>query len=119
MGDRMRCGKIIWLALIGGMLFLGASAFAGQMRLPADLVYSKADGSPGKVVFSHEFHVALSDKCTVCHGDLFRMLRPTRTVTHPDMEAGRSCGACHNGSMAFGPGDPATCDRCHGAGGKS
>lgn len=88
---------------------------AGELKLPADVVYA-SPASPGKVVFSHQTHVALSDKCTSCHNVPFRMLKPTRVVSHADMEAGRSCGVCHNDAMAFGAKDPAACGRCHGGG---
>lgn len=105
-----------WLAV--AVLILAGHAAAEQLRLPPDLTYSKAEGSPGKVVFSHQLHTAVADKCTACHIQLFRMLRPTRQVTHADMEAGKSCGACHNGQMAFGPTDAAGCPRCHVSEGK-
>lgn len=101
------------------LLALGGHAAAQQLRLPPDLVYAKAGGSPGRVAFSHQVHVAVSEKCTACHVALFRMLTPTRTVTHAEMEAGKSCGACHNDTMAFGPTDPAGCGRCHVGEGKS
>ncbi len=101
---------IIWLAATA--LMLAGSSAAEQLRLPPDRVY-KSDGSPGKVIFSHEFHTAVADKCTACHMQLFRMLRPTHRVTHAEMDAGKSCGACHNGQVAFGPTDPAGCNRCH------
>jgi len=107
------------ICMAGVVLILAGHAAAEQLRLPPDLTYSKAEGSPGKVIFSHQFHTAVADKCTVCHVKLFRMLRPTRQVTHADMEAGKSCGACHNGQMAFGPTDPAGCTRCHVGEGKS
>ncbi len=113
------CGKkagIAWLAAT--VLMLASSSVAEQLRLPPDLLY-RSDGSPGTVVFSHEFHTAIADKCTACHIQLFRMLRPTHRVNHADMEAGKSCGACHNGRMAFGPTDPAGCGRCHVSEGKS
>ncbi len=106
-----------WLA--GAILILAGQAVAQQLRLPPDLTYSKVEGSPGKVIFSHQFHFAVSEKCTACHIKLFPMLRPTRQVTHAEMETGRSCGACHNGQMAFGPTDPAGCNRCHVGEGKS
>ena len=96
------------------LMALGGHAAAQQLRLPPDLTYSKAEGSPGRVIFSHQLHVAVSEKCTACHVSLFRMLTPTRTATHGEMEAGRSCGACHNDKMAFGPTDAAACSRCHG-----
>ena len=92
---------------------IGAPAASQQLRLPADLVYGNSAASPGKVIFSHDFHVAASGKCTACHLRLFRMLRPTGQVGHADMDAGRSCGACHNDQMAFGSADPANCARCH------
>jgi len=114
--------RAIWrggLACIAAVtLVLGVQAAAQQLRLPADIVYGGAGASPGKVVFSHQVHTAVSDKCTACHVTLFRMLRPARQVTHTDMDAGRSCGACHNGQMAFGSTDPAGCARCHAGEGK-
>ncbi len=94
-------------------LALAVGVTAQQVRLPQDLVYARAAGSPGKVVFRHNSHVTYTDKCTACHVKLFPILRPTRQVSHAVMEAGESCGACHNGQMAFGPSDPATCTRCH------
>jgi c(7)-type cytochrome triheme protein len=104
---------------VAALLALGGHAVAQQLRLPPDLVYAKAEGSPGKVIFSHQLHVAVSEKCTACHVTLFRLLTPTRTVTHAEMEAGKSCGACHNDKVAFGPTDPAGCARCHVGEGKS
>lgn len=115
----MRCrwsASVVWT--VGVILALGGSAAAQQLRLPPDLVYAKAEGSPGKVVFSHQSHVAYADKCTACHVKFFRILQPTRQVTHAAMEKGASCGTCHNGQMAFGPTDPAACIRCHVGEGK-
>ena len=105
--------------MAGAVLAVGVHATGQQPRMPPDLAYSKGEGSPGRVVFSHQFHVAVSEKCTACHIKLFRMLKPTRQVTHAEMEAGRSCGGCHNGQMAFGPTDAAGCTRCHVGEGKS
>jgi c(7)-type cytochrome triheme protein len=116
MQRRERKRGIAWLGV--AILFLAGAAAAQPLKLPPDLVYSKTDGSPGKVIFSHELHVALSDKCTTCHVALFRILNPTRHITHTDMEAGKACGACHNGQMAFGPEDASTCARCHVGEGK-
>lgn len=108
-----RIGGFGLVVVAAAALALAAQAAAQPIHLPRDLVYAKAPGSPGKVVFSHNSHVAFTDKCTACHVKLFPILRPTRQVTHAVMEAGESCGACHNGQMAFGPSDPATCTRCH------
>jgi c(7)-type cytochrome triheme protein len=92
---------------------VGPEAAAQQLRVPRDLTY-EGGGGPGPVVFSHESHVAYSEKCTACHIALFRILQPTHQVTHADMDAGRACGACHNSKTAFPSSDPAGCARCHG-----
>ncbi len=106
----------IWLA---GAIFLPAGpAAAQQLRLPEDLTYPETAGSPGKVTFSHQLHTALAEKCTVCHVRIFPMLRPLHQVTHSEMEAGKSCGVCHDSRTAFGPADANGCARCHVAGGK-
>jgi c(7)-type cytochrome triheme protein len=110
----MRAGAVAGWVLLA-MVGLAPTAGAGELRLPADIVYSKHAQSPGRVVFSHQTHVAVSEKCTACHNALFRMLTPTHAVSHVEMEAGRSCGSCHNDAMAFGSKDPAGCGRCHGA----
>ena len=105
-----------WLRAVGGavvLLVLGGFAAATELRLPADFSFPRGPGSPGQVVYSHELHAAFADKCTVCHDRLFPILRPTRRVTHAEMEAGKACGGCHNGQMAFGPMEPGSCSRCH------
>ncbi len=60
--------------------------------------------------FSHTKHVTLF-KCAECHSSLF--IGGTRSVryTMPQMEQGKSCGACHDGQTAFAV--TANCDKCH------
>jgi c(7)-type cytochrome triheme protein len=41
------------------------------------------------------------------------MLRPQRRATHQEMDAGRSCGACHDGKRAFATSDGERCEGCH------
>lgn len=85
---------------------------APEVRLPADVTYRGGEDSPGPVVFSHTTHVPLADdRCTGCHPALFPILRPTGKVTHAEMEAGRKCGACHNGVEASGIEEE--CENCH------
>ena len=105
--------------LIGAALVavLAAGSFAGdqaspELRLPPDAHYSRADGSPGPVVFSHTTHVAFADnRCTGCHPALFSILRPTQRITHAEMNAGQKCGACHDGVKTSGVQDD--CTHCH------
>ncbi len=99
-------------AALAGAASAAAADKAPALRLPPDLVFAKAEGSPGPVVFSHATHVAIADKkCVGCHPQPFRILRPTRAVTHDEMNAGKKCGVCHDGRTASGVQDD--CDHCH------
>ncbi|GFO68434.1 cytochrome c [Geomonas limicola] len=62
----------------------------------------------GTVRFSHAKHLK-DQQCEACHPKLF-VTGPNRTFTMAEMEKGKSCGACHNGSKAFAL---ANCGGCH------
>lgn len=103
-------------ALSLGILLL-VSAAAAPMRFP-DVVYDKSSDAPGPVRFDHQAHSErVSNKCVACHPQTFRILHPTRRTSHAAMEAGRSCGACHDARRAFGVQDAERCEICHDTGG--
>jgi c(7)-type cytochrome triheme protein len=86
------------------------------LHLPPDVTYGGAETSPGPVVFSHATHVPLADdRCVACHPALFSILQPTRGIRHDEMNLGKQCGACHDGTKASGVQD--ACDHCHRMGG--
>lgn len=62
----------------------------------------------GPVVFSHKKHTAVS-RCENCHTKLYPVKGRTK-VTMADMQKGKSCGACHNGTAAFAL---QKCTGCH------
>ncbi len=65
------------------------------------------------VVFPHWVH-RQRYTCKVCHTDLGYSLKAgTADIKQADIEAGESCGACHNGRIAF---DADKCERCHSLG---
>jgi c(7)-type cytochrome triheme protein len=100
------------LAAAFAMAALAGSEISPNLRLPADVTYGSAEGSPGPVIFSHATHVPLTDtRCVACHPEPFSILGPTGRVTHAEMEAGRKCGACHDGVKASGIDDD--CSHCH------
>jgi c(7)-type cytochrome triheme protein len=68
----------------------------------------KTDGGDAK--FSHEFHLGMY-KCEDCHTKLFPFKAGVQHSGMGAMEAGKSCGGCHNGKDAFSvKGD---CEKCH------
>jgi hypothetical protein len=93
---------MIWAGVI---LALGGSAGAQQLRLPSDLAYAKAEGSPGKVIFSHQSHVAF-DKCTACHVS-FPDASAHTAGDHAAMEKGVPAPA--TGQMVSAPGSGRLC----------
>ena len=66
----------------------------------------------GNVNFSHKNHTSLY-KCGECHTDIFKTTRSKTRVSMKEMEAGKSCGACHEGKTAFGVAADKDCDKCH------
>jgi len=61
-------------------------------------------------VFSHTPHIAMY-RCNDCHTSLFIPGAGNKPASMPDMEAGKSCGACHEGKTAFTV--AASCEKCH------
>lgn len=86
-----------------------------ELRLPPDIVFSRGIRADSAVVFSHATHVEYeSRRCTGCHIKLFRILNTTHATSHRDMNAGASCGACHDGKHAFDVRATESCGSCHG-----
>ncbi len=63
----------------------------------------------GNVKFSHDAHTAMYP-CGECHDKLYLPSAGNKRVSMADMEKGKSCGACHNGT-AFTVKE--NCDKCH------
>jgi c(7)-type cytochrome triheme protein len=105
-----------WAAIVAVALVAGFATGGELKRLPADEALPMGEGSPGKVVFSHQTHVdADKPRCAGCHPVYFRILQKASTasgarITHDGMEKQKqACGACH-GKTAFGFDD---CTMCH------
>lgn len=60
--------------------------------------------------FSHNSHLKMF-KCDECHSGIF--VGGVRSIRYsmPDMEKGKSCGACHDGKTAFAV--TGSCEKCH------
>ena len=99
--------KIFVLALaVVVMLAMAATVFA----VPAGKTVEYDGKGAGKVVFDGKAHASV--KCADCHqsGPMFKMKKGSVVMTMKDMEAGKTCGACHNGTKAFAVKE---CAKCH------
>ncbi len=90
-----------------------AAEKAGNSTHGGDVVYTKPVKS---VLFSHKVHVEQKGmECTLCHPSIFEMKSlKAQEATDYNMKglaAGKYCGACHNGTMAFS--SQARCASCH------
>ncbi len=84
------------------------------LRLPPDHVYRHGAGADSSVVFSHQTHVEFAGgKCTACHPKPYLMLGGSPIPHHGEMDAGGSCGMCHDGKKSFGTRDASGCHTCH------
>lgn len=67
----------------------------------------------GKVVFEGKKHAEAGKKCNNCHPKVFKMKKGSTAITMKDLNAGKACGICHNGTDAFATKDAASCKKCH------
>ena len=101
--------KILLAAGLALMLML---AHAPSQAEYGDVVLNKHAEKNGQrpVVFPHWFH-RIRFQCKVCHAELeFKMRTGATETTMADIMAGKFCGKCHNGTIAWGAD---RCDLCH------
>ena len=65
----------------------------------------------GKVTFKGDDHAGKGLKCSECHPKIFKMKKGSAKFTMTDINDGKFCGTCHNGTKAFAPKD--NCAKCH------
>lgn len=102
--------KLFVIAIVMIVTFvLSVSAFA----VPAGKNVEFDGKGAGKVVFDGKTHADKGLKCADCHPGNFKMKKGGDVLTMKDMEAGKNCGVCHNGTKAFAVKDAASCAKCH------
>lgn len=68
------------------------------------------DKNAGNISFSHKKHTGLYT-CGECHPKIFKASRSKTRTSMKKMEAGKSCGSCHDGKTAFSVKE--NCASCH------
>lgn len=109
MTGRIMIGLLAAIVIMG----FGTAGTAQDSGSGGEIYYTKPVKS---VLFSHKSHVDdLGLDCGSCHDKLFEMsalaVQESGDFNHAGFKKGKYCGACHDGSMAFG-GDK-QCTRCH------
>jgi c(7)-type cytochrome triheme protein len=101
--------KVLSKTAVGVLIFL-ISGTGLAMIGGGDVVFKA--GRAKDAVFSHEKHVAdIGLGCTECHDALYTSKGGHKKVTMAQMGQGQSCGACHDGKMAFDV--KGNCSHCH------
>lgn len=102
-----------WIILV--IVLLVATPSALYARWIKDKVYLQT-AEVGKVEFSHFVHMeAVGKNCPDCHNSIYHIVTKNNPAfTMKEMEAGKACGACHNGRKAFSV--KTQCATCHGNG---
>ncbi len=107
---QMEKGKTCGACHNGKMAFTVASNCGNCHKgmKPKEITF-KTKGA-ADAVFSHQVHVGMF-KCPDCHTKVFQYRAGSTKATMSQMEAGKSCGTCHNGTDAFTV--KGECDKCH------
>jgi c(7)-type cytochrome triheme protein len=98
--------------LVLGLLFV-SSLVTSALAVEGDIVFKRKDGEGATppATFPHWSH-RIRYKCYACHPAVFEMKAGANAVTMDSIQAGKFCGACHNGKIAWEVGFD-TCNRCH------
>jgi c(7)-type cytochrome triheme protein len=113
--------KTVFITLAGLTMFFWLGLWTGERtalaQVPPDFTYEDTKPS-ARVPFSHKVHgTEKGMKCPDCHvkPKLFEMKKfeSSPRMKMANINEGQFCGACHNGTKAFGTKDANTCAKCH------
>lgn len=100
------------------VLLLALTSTAGfpadQPTEPGDIKFVRQAAGMDDVssaTFPHWIH-RMAYTCYACHDSLYPMKADATLVTMDQIQAGQSCGTCHDGKTAF-VSNLTTCNRCH------
>lgn len=99
------------LTAVAVLLISGIMASSALAIQPGKTV--EWDTSFGKVVLDGKKHADAGLKCGECHSKTFKMKKGSTVMKMADINAGKFCGGCHDGTRAFAAKDRKNCERCH------
>ncbi len=98
-------------SVVGVMIFIMCVGSAMAVPSGKTLEFEAKEG--GKVIFDGKIHADRGNKCDACHTKVFKMKKGTAKMTMADINSGKFCGECHNGTKAFKASEAANCSKCH------
>jgi c(7)-type cytochrome triheme protein len=102
--------KFFMLALV---MVVSLVLAASVMAVPSGKTVEFDAKGAGKVIFDGKIHADKGAKCKDCHPAVFKMKKGADVITMKDMNDGKFCGTCHNGTKAFSTKEAANCAKCH------
>lgn len=99
--------------LTGAIVILIGVVFAVNAGAVPPGKTAEWDAPMGKVTFDGKVHADKGLKCLDCHSKIFKMKKGSTEMKMADINGGKFCGECHNGTKAFETNNPANCVRCH------
>jgi c(7)-type cytochrome triheme protein len=109
----LQSARRAWRPLLTPVLAL-LVACAATADEPGDITFVRQAAGMDDVapaVFPHWIH-RMQYTCYACHDTRYRMTAGVDVITMDQIQAGQSCGACHDGKTAF-VSNLTTCNRCH------
>lgn len=102
----------MWV-LVAAVAVIAQAGPAAAAGVPGDVLFSRKESAGDFPVayFPHWVH-RMKFRCYVCHESIFKMKRGENDLSMATMSAGKSCGTCHNGKIAWAI-DGDSCARCH------
>ncbi|HYA86883.1 MAG TPA: c(7)-type cytochrome triheme domain-containing protein [Nitrospirota bacterium] len=100
--------KKVFVLAIAVVVVLAFSMTAFAVPTGKTIEFSPAGA--GKVVFDGTAHAKAGLKCADCHPGAFKMKKGGDAITMKDINDGKFCGTCHNGTKAFAAKE---CGKCH------
>jgi c(7)-type cytochrome triheme protein len=105
-GDKMIKTLMIMITVLAVSMF----AVSAMAVPPGKTV--EWESSAGKVVFDGKTHADKGLKCNDCHTKIFQMKKGAE-MTMEEINKGKFCGACHDGTKAFKASGEENCAKCH------
>jgi c(7)-type cytochrome triheme protein len=106
--------RLLWV-MFALLLAVGVTAQESEPAgEPGDIKFVRQAAGMDDVApatFPHWIH-RMAYTCYACHEEPFKMKKGANEVTMDMIQAGQSCGVCHDGKTAF-ISNLQTCNRCH------